>query len=104
MLLVGAWPRTGAACARGLSHRAHTVTAVHAFKVLVGVSLALLDTAGVIWGANGVRHVVRVLHATPPAEAREPSNRLEQLLVAYGSRFRGWVVVFSAAVVGAAVS
>jgi hypothetical protein len=91
-------------CAWGLSRLARTVTTVHTFKVLVAVSLALLDTAGVVWGANGIRHVVRVLHAAPPTEARRPRNRLEQLHVVYASRFRGWVVVFSAAVVGAAVS
>jgi hypothetical protein len=77
---------------------------VHGFKVIVVVSLAILDAAGVVWGVNGVRHVVRVLHAAPPAEARRPSTRLEQLHSVYASRFRGWVVVFSAAVVGAAVS
>lgn len=47
---------------------------------------------------------MRVLHETPPARAREPRTRLEQLRATYGGRFRGWLVVFSAAVVGAAVS
>jgi hypothetical protein len=67
-------------------------------------TVGVLDVACVLWGANGARHVVRALHEAPPAEPREPRTRLDQLRVVYAARFRGWIVVFSAAVVGAAVS
>src|SRR5206468_797212 len=89
---------------RNLSHPPRTFVSVHTIRVVIIVLLIILDVAAVAWGVNGVRHVMRLLHQAPPAEAREPRSRLEQLRAAYAGRFRGWVVVFSAALVGAAVS
>src|SRR4051812_591102 len=89
---------------RNLSHLPRTVVSVRTFRDVTVVLLVILDVAAVVWGVYGGWHVIRVLHKAPPAEAREPRTRLEQLRVAYAGRFRGWVVVFSAALVGAAVS
>jgi hypothetical protein len=93
-----------AACPAKVSPLIPIVRRVSALRTGIVVTVGVLDVAGVLWGANGARHVVRALHDAPPAEPREPKTRLEQLRVLYAGRFRGWIVVFSAAVVGAAVS
>src|SRR4051812_18899653 len=77
---------------------------MHVARTVGFTAVVLIDAAAIVWGAIGVRHVLRLLSSVPPAEPRVPRSRLEQLAAAYLGRLRGWVVVFSAALVGAAVS
>lgn len=82
---------------------ARTVTVVHPHEVAL-VLVAVLDFVAFVWGTVGVWHTLRMLGSAPPADPRVPTSRLGQLRTVYVARFRGWVVVFNAALVGAAVA
>jgi hypothetical protein len=88
----------------GLSAAARTFFNMPVARAIGLAAVALIDAVAIVWGAGRVRQVLRLLASVPPAEPRVPCSRLEQLAATYLGRLRGWVVVFSAALVGAAVS
>lgn len=73
-------------------------------RVIGTAVVSVLGLLTLLWGALGVSHVIRLLHHAPPAEPKEPETRLAQVVTRFRSGMRGWALVFSAAVVGAAIS
>ena len=72
---------------------------------MIGTAVvAVLGLLMLLWGGVGVAHVIRLLHHAPPSEPKEPDTRLAQVVSRFQSGMRGWALVFSAAVVGAAIS
>jgi hypothetical protein len=77
---------------------------VQALKLVGWIAGGAFGSCLMLWSGLGVRHAIALLRAAPPTGSKEPSTRLEQIFAQYLSRARGWIVVFSAALVGTAIS